>query len=316
MKNNKILVLYNTCGIKRDNTDWYIECINSLLNQDFDDYKVVLSSCLNSPECFKKIYETFGKKISYCYHAEPHTVNITFNKAVQECVKHFGEFESYLYVDSGCTFGNQRNVLAESYKNLKTNDYGMLSIQVDTDTGFDQIGFEHELKEVQIKEENFIIPLGKACNAHVILYSDEFLKVFNNKLWPDVFAAYCTESTFSFQCAAVEKRWAILKDMVIEHQKSVDGASSSVSHWSTVHHNPWNNLLCDRDARDFINDPEAIEAGLGYEECNEIMIHDSTKYDENDNPKEPDSLIRMINKYFFLSKEELDYDKMKCKFIA
>ena len=69
-------------------------------------------------------------------------------------------------------------------------------------------------------------------------------------------------------------------------------------------------------ARDFINDPEAIEAGLGYEECNEIMIHDSTKYDENDNPKEPDSLIRMINKYFFLSKEELDYDKMKCKFIA
>lgn len=312
----KILVVYNTCGIKCDNTDWYIKCINGLLNQDFDDYKVVLSSCLNRPESFKKIYNTFGKRISYCYHAEPHTVNITFNKTVQECVKEFGEFESYLYVDSGCTFGDQKNILAESYKSLKANDYGMLSLQVDTDTGFDQVGFEHEPSEAQIKEENFIIPLGKACNAHVILYSNEFLKAFNNKIWPDVFAAYCTESTFSFQCAALGKRWAILKDIVIEHQKSVDGASSSVPHWSPVHHNPWNNLLCGRDARDFINDPQAIEAGLGYEECNEIMMHDPTKYDEDSFSKDPENLIRMINKYFFLSKEEVDYDTMKYKFIS
>tara|TARA_R110000737_G_scaffold77013_2_gene107923 strand:- start:166 stop:1119 length:954 start_codon:yes stop_codon:yes gene_type:complete len=315
-ENNKILVVYNTCGIKGDNTDWYIKCINSLLSQDFQDYKVVLSSCLNSPECFKKIYETFGNKISYCYHAEPHTINITFNKAVQECVREFGEFESYLYIDSGCTFGDQKNVLTESYKNFKTNDYGMLSVQVDTDTGLDQVGLKHETNHIQIREKNLIVPLGKACNAHVILYSNDFLKNFNNKLWPDIFAAYCTESTFTFLCSAIKKKWAILKNIEIEHQKSIDGASLSLPHWSTVHHNPWNNLLCDRDARDFINDPEAIEAGLGYEECNEIMIHDSTKYDENDNPKEPDSLIRMINKYFFLSKEELDYDKMKCKFIA
>ena len=96
----KLLVVYNTCGIKCDNTDWYIKCINSLLEQDFDDYRVVLSSCMNGPECFKRVYDTFGNKISYCYHAEPHTVNITFNKTVQECVNRFGEFEGYLYVDS------------------------------------------------------------------------------------------------------------------------------------------------------------------------------------------------------------------------
>ena len=315
MKDRKMLVVYNTCGIKNNNTDWYIECINSFLDQDFDDYRIVLSSCLNSPECFSKVYDTFGNKISYCYHAEPHTVNITFNKTVQECVNLFGEFESYLYVDSGCTFGEQKDVLSKTYNSFKNNDYGMLSLQVDTDTGFDQIGLEHEAGHVQIKEDNFIVPLGKACNAHVILYSNDFLKTFNNKIWPDVFAAYCTESTFSFLCSAIKKRWAILKNIEIEHQKSVDGASCSVPHWSPVHHNPWNNLLCGRDAREFINDPEAHASGLGYEECNDIMNHNPDAYDEDGFPKEPEKLIENINKYFFLNSEELDYDKIKHKFV-
>jgi len=311
-----MLVVYNTCGIKQDHPEWYIKCLNSLLSQEFEDYRVVLSSCLNSMDCFREIYNTFGNQISYCYHAEPHTVNITFNKTVQECVKQLGEFESYLYVDSGCTFGEQKNVLAEAYENLKTNSYGMLSLQTNTDTGFDQIGFDHEPEEVQIKDENFIIPVGKACNAHVILHDNEFLKNFNNKIWPDVFAAYCTESTFTFLCAAIEKRWAILKDIEIEHHKSIDGASCSVPHWSLAHNNPWNNLLHGRDAAEFIRDPEAHTAGLGYEECNNIMNHDLNAYNESGYPKDPDKLINNINKYFFLNSEELDYDRIKCKFIS
>ena len=39
-----------------------------------------------------------------------------------------------------------------------------------------------------------------------------------------------------------------------------------------------------RDALDFINDPEAYYAGLGYEECNDIMNHNSKSYDEEGNP--------------------------------
>tara|TARA_R110000824_G_scaffold115732_3_gene266886 strand:+ start:1386 stop:2345 length:960 start_codon:yes stop_codon:yes gene_type:complete len=314
----KILVVYNTCGINfnRDNTDWYIQCIDSLLNQDFEGFHVVLSSCLNSPECIRKLYSIFGNRISYSLVAEPLTVNVTFNKAVQECVKSFGEFESYLYVDSGCTFNDQKNVLAEAYKSFKTNDYGMLALQIDNDTGYEQLGLDHDPKEIQIKGEDFIIPLGKACNAHVILYSNEILKTFNNKIWPDVFAAFCTESTFSFLCSTIKKRWAILKDIEVEHQKAVDGASCSVPHCSPLHKNPWNNLLFGRDAKDFINDPEAIEAGLGYEECNEIMMHDSTKYDENSYPKNSQKLIEVITKYFFLTKEELDYDNIKYRFVS
>jgi len=316
VENRKLLVVYNTCGIKRDNTDWYIKCINSLLDQDFDGYKIVLSSCLNSPACFKKIYNTFGNKISYCYHAEPHTVNITFNKTVQECVKHYGEFEGYVYVDSGVVF-NYHDVLCRAYDLYKSGPNAFVTIQVDSDTGFDQIGLQNESSEsVQIKSRDFVIPVGSACNLHSQIFSNEAYKTYNNKLMPDVFKAYCTESTFSFLCAALKKKWVILKDMSVHHKKGCDGASTSVPHWSPEHGNPWNNLFFGRNAMDFINDPEAISAGLGYEECNKIMVHDPNKYDENGFSKEPQKLIEMIKKYFLLTEGELSYDKIKCKFIA
>jgi hypothetical protein len=315
MKNKKLLVVYNTCGIKRDNTDWYIECINSLLNQDFDDYRVVLSSCLNSPKCFKKIYDTFGDKISYCYHSEPHTVKTTFKKTVQECVKEFGNFEVYLYVDSG-VIADHPDVIKKAYDLYKSGPYAFVSVQVDTDTGFDQIGLQHEASDpAQVKNKDMVIPVGSACNLHSQIFSHEAYEAYNQKLMPDVFKAYCTESTFSFLCAALKKKWVILKDVVVSHKKGVDGASASVPHWSPVHKNPWNNLFCNRNALDFINDPEAIEAGLGYEECNKIMLHDPAKYDDNGYSKNPQKLVEMINKYFFLTKQELNYDKIKCKFI-
>jgi hypothetical protein len=316
MKDRKLLVIYNTCGISgRNNTDWYVKSLNKLLEQNFDNYRVVFSSCLNSEECRDEIFSTFGGKISYCHHSQPHTVNVTFNKTVQECVKHFGEFEGYLYVDSGILFTDDA-AMKNAYDLFKRGTAAFVTIQVDTDTGFDQIGLEHETGSSQVNEENMVIPVGKACNLHSQIFSNEAFKVFNKKLMPDVFKAYCTESTFSFLCAALKKNWAVLKEVMLHHKKGVDGASSSVPHWSPEHGNPWNNLFCGRDARQFIEDPAAQEAGLGYEECNEIMMHDPTKYDEKGHSKSPQKLIEMINKYFFLTEEELDYDKIQCEFRA
>tara|TARA_R100000808_G_C2149493_1_gene157899 strand:+ start:1855 stop:2814 length:960 start_codon:yes stop_codon:yes gene_type:complete len=317
IEKNKILLVYNTCGIKRDNTDWYIECLEGFLRQKFDGFRVVLSSCLNSPRCFKTIAKRFGNRISYCYHQEPHTVNITFNKTVQECVKEFGEFEQYVYVDSGCHFGDNPDVLSMAYESMKKNNYGMLSLQVDTDEALQAIDptLKYESKEIQITGEDLIIPLGKACNGHVIFHSNEFLKNYNNKIWPDVFAAYCTESTFTFLCSAMGKKWAILKDLKIEHRKAVDGPSSSVPHISAKYRNPWNNLLYGRNALDFVHDKDASDAGMGYEECNNVMMHNKDAYDENELPLNPDSLKKNINKYFFLNKGDLDYNNIKCRFI-
>tara|TARA_R110000824_G_scaffold115732_3_gene266885 strand:+ start:411 stop:1364 length:954 start_codon:yes stop_codon:yes gene_type:complete len=315
MKNRKILVVYNTCGIKNDNTEWYIKCINELLNQDFEGSHVVLSSCLNSPECFKKLYSTFRKRISYCYHAEPHGVNITFNKTVQECVKHFGEFEGYLWVDSG-VFDCPPDSLKKMYDSFKLNSYGVLSVQTDTDTCFQVLepNLTNNSDTAQIINKDYVIPIGKAVNFHLTLFGGEIYKEYN-KIVPDVFAAYCSESTLGFICASVNKRWAILKDLLVKHHKSIDGATLCVPHHSPIYRNHWNNLLYGRNALDFINDKEAHRVGLGYEECNEIMMHDPSAYGDDGRALHKEQLIKVIDKYLFLSKDELNYDDNKIKFI-
>ena len=319
MENRKILVVYNTCGINKDNTEWYIHCINSFLNQDFEGYRVVLSSCLNSPECVKKLYSTFGNRISYSFVGDRLTVNVTFNNAVRECVKEFGEFESYLYVDSGCIFDNEKDVLSRLYESFKRDEdlkNGMISVQATTDEGLDQLGdpFIYESPEVQITGENYTIPVGRAINLHVSLYSNEILKKYG-KILPDVFAAYCSESVLSFLAASIDSKWAVMADRQVKHLKSIDGATLCVPHHSPVYGNYWNNLLYGRNALDFINDEEARLSGFGYEEHQSVMNHAREAYRDG-RAIYPDKLSSFIKKYLFLSKSELDYDKMKISFVA
>jgi hypothetical protein len=101
--------------------------------------------------------------------------------------------------------------------------------------------------------------------------------------------------------------------MMILHYPSLEGASASFAWNSVEHKNSWNNLLHGRNALDFINDQEAIDAGLGYEECGGIMMHKKDAFDENGYSKNPEKLKEIIKKYMFLTKEELDYDEIKYK---
>ena len=125
--------------------------------------------------------------------------------------------------------------------------------------------------------EGFDLVSGWKKNLDIKLEQDtsvlniSYKNIDKGKIIPDVFAAYCTESTFSFLTAAVASKWIILKDLQVKHLKGVDGASSSQPHGSLVYGNSWNNLLYGRDARDFIFNQDAIQSGLGYEECNKII---------------------------------------------
>lgn len=315
---NKMLVVYNTCGIKKDNTEWYKECIRSILNQKFDGYRVVLSSCLNSPDCIRELMETFKDSISYCLHSQLNTVNITFNKAVRDCVNKYGEFETYLYVDSGCSFGEQDYFIEKLYDSYKAGSYGMITCQSDTDEALHVLDdrFTYQTSDVQIKNEDYIIPIGKSINIHTHLYSNDIYQKYEGILCPDVFSAFCTESVLGFVCASAGKKWAIMKDYQVHHRPSIDGASAGFSHNSIRHQNTWNNLLFNRDANDFIKDKEAYEVGLGYEECNNIMNHNPEAYESDGTARHPEELMTKIKKYFYLSKEELNYDKLKSVFKA
>ena len=314
--NNKVLLVYNTCGLRGDNTEHYIKCIKTFLEQDFKDFKIILSSCKNSPECIKQLFSTFGNKISYCLTPELHTVNITFNNAVQKAVSEFGEFESYMYVDSGCWF-EKKDIITKTYKCLKSGPVGIVAVQVDNDEALDVLDpkFKHSTDEIQIKGKDYVIPIGKSINQHVHLFSKEIFRNCNHKIEPDVFAAHCSESVFNYIAAASGQRWVIMADEQVNHHRSIDGASSGFSHHSHEHGNTWNNLLYNRDANDFINDKEAFEVGVGYEECNNIMNHNPDAYDENGFAKHPQRLLEKVNQYFFLNDDELDYEKIKCKFI-
>lgn len=294
----------------------YISSLNSIVGQDFDGFKVVVSAYHNSSECLQKLKLTFDDKIEivqYQHNKElPLHVNVTFNKTVQECVKKFGNFEYYLYVDSGCHFydsGREKHgnkVLQEAYSTLKQNqNYAMASYRVDRDFK------PHAIPVPDTPGQDFVMPPGTAVNGHLNFFHNDMYEAFNKKLWPDVFKADCSESVFTYLCGAVNKRWIILKDIVLQHKPDVDGASNSYPRLRGAAH--WNNLMFDRDIQDMIQSTEAIEAGMGYEELWKIMPHNVECYDEDGNAKYPKKLKKVVNEFLFLNDTELDYDDIDVK---
>ena len=212
------------------------------------------------------------------------------------------------------------------FQSFKRNDSiknGIISCQTDTDEGLDQLGnnFKYESTEIQIKSEDYTISVGKAINLHVSLFSNELFKAYD-KILPDVFAAFCTESTFSFLAASVLSKWVIMADRQVRHLKAIDGPVASQPHrvsaadkdGNIINNNSWNNLLYGREALDFINDPEAYTSGLGFEEHQNIMIHNPVAYKDG-LPTDPNGLLKSVKKYLFLSEKEINYDDINTKFI-
>jgi hypothetical protein len=343
IQDRKILVVYNTCGIRKENIEWYIECIDNILNQEFEGFHVALSSCLNSQECFRRLYQKFKDKISYCLYPEKNVIQVTFNKTVQEVVKKYGEFEGYMYIDSGVNLENQTNVLSEAYKRLETDKYGIVTIQTDTDTAFNDLmggyvgeemiadhphaysewskkrggyAYETAFGDIQITNKDFIVPPGGTCNLHISLFSNEYWKTFDRKISPDVFVAFCAESTYIYSCKAIKKDWVIVADLQVRHVKAVEAPCSGYNHISSTTGNYWDNLFCGRSALEWMNDPEAKKAGLGYHNhpnapLESRMQYDLDAYRQDNTAKNPALLLEVLKKYFFLTKEELDYDKIK-----
>lgn len=302
---NKILVVFNICGIKgRINTDYYISAINSILDQDFDGFHVTLSSCKSSPIELNKLKKIFGDRISYYITDELRTVNVTFNHAVIKTVENLGEFDGYLYVDSGIHFQNQKNILQQIYNLYKSGPYGMVTVSASNDTGFPEW-----LPFAQPPKEDYIIPVGRACNLHCQLFSNELYKEFY-KIIPDIFVAYCTESVFSFYCAAIKTKWIILGNYIVYHDKGIDGATAGFDHTGPKGRN-WDNLF-EGSVLDWKNDPRAQANGFGFEEMQGIFYHNKSQYDENGFCINED-LKEYIKEKLYM---KLDYSTIEHKFIV
>lgn len=303
------LIVFNTCEIQKNNLFLYIKSIENLLNQNYDNYEIVVSGCAITKATKAGLQKRFGNKLLYNYIDEIHTVNVTFNKTVDEIVKRKGHYSGYIYIDSGVDVKNNSHAISEIYSRASTGKYGIVTLQTDTDTGFENwFGVPQGF---HFTGNDFIMPVGKCCNLHFNYFNDEIYK-FYGKIIPDIFVAYCTESIFSFITSALRLQWVIIKDLILEHAKSVDGATSGFEHLGKKGY--WNNLMCGLDIRDILADPRAKSTGFGYEEWQRIFMHDPIKYDENGLSLDP-GLKEFIKEKMYLSKNLFDYDKIQCETI-
>lgn len=307
-----MLVVYNTCGISgREDTGYYIKALESILNQNFPDFKVVLSSCLNSLESINLIKRYFGDDIEYNCILDRVPVSVSFNDSVDKCISKFGEFDSYLFVDSGIDFSTNDMVLSGLHDLLLSGPYSMVSARTDTDTGMDD-WFKTDVKgDSLFSSGHFEIPVGKAINLHVQLFSESVRKTYG-RILPDIFAGQCMESVFSFLAAAIKTKWVVHQSLILKHLTGMDGPSSGFAphkHVQETGKPRWDHVFASSESiKDIIS--RGLDYGMGYEENQGIFNHLAEKYDENGFCLD-EQLKSYIRDNLFLPRNIFDYSKIR-----
>ena len=206
---------------------------------------------------------------------------------------------------------------------METGRYGMVTPQPENDTEyFSGLGVgryrgdDEYARSILFKHGDYLIPIGKGMGTHTNLISEELRKYYG-KVYPDIFASHCTESTFSFLNAGLKKQWLLMKDFILPHQISLDGQSSGFSpaEWQQIHKRPtFDHPYKIESILKRLLIPEAIRSGFGYEECRDILKHDKAQFDDNYHCVNED-LKKFLKSAVFLTQEELNYDTIKYRFI-
>lgn len=306
-----ILSVYNICGILWDNTDKYIPYLQTLYDQDID-HKIVVSACMPKDRTIPTLSEKFPN-IDFVVTNDNLPVNITFNLAVLEMIKKYGDFEAYMYMSCDSYFTNKTQL--KGLHSLMNDDVGIVCPRLMKDSGyafglklgahrFDDMGASFEM----FKFGNYKIPVGRAVNAHTMLYSRK-IQDFYGRCCPDIFKGFCTESVLSFVTGAIGLDWIIAKNVIMGHDVGLDtpSAGQGVQEHSKTrpsHDHPFiGETLLDK----FTN-PEAIKLGLGYEECQGVVMHDETQWDSNGHCIN-DQLKHYIKSNLYLQ-SEFDYEQI------
>lgn len=310
---NKLLVIFNTCGINRARENFYQYAfhIQTILDQGFKDMHLVVSSCMNSDNAKNYLMNTFGKELSYNFIDDQLPVSITFNHSVKKCIEKFGKFDGYLYLDSGINFLGSDDFISKLYDLYSTKKYAMVSSRVTHDGGWDT--WFNGQEESLFNNNVFEIPVGKAINLHAQIFSSEMLEYYGNIL-PDIFAGQCMESTFSFLCAALKKKWGVHKEVLLNHETSMDGASSGFLPfmWERQGNKKWDHLFGTNESiLDIIN--RGVKYGMGYEELQGIIMHDKNKYD-SDGYAIDENLKSYIKENLYLKQNQFDYNNINHNF--
>lgn len=314
-----ILAIYNICGILHDNTEKYIPYLQSIVDQKFDG-KIIVSACMPRSRTIPALRERFPE-IDFVSIDQNLPVNITFNFSVLRGIEKYGNFDSYAYIscDSYCT---QPNQLAGLYEIMKNHEScGLVCPRLLRDSGY-AFGLRmgaHRLDDYGASLEMFqygdyVIPVGRAVNAHTLLYSHK-IQEYYGKCCPDIFKGFCTESVLSFVCGAVNANWIISKDIIMGHDVGMDTPSAGQGvqeHAKTrpTHDHPF---MGDSLLPVFFNE-EAKRLGLGYEECQGVLMHDPNQWTDNGFCRN-DSLKEYIKNNLYLTESTFDYGNINGSFV-
>jgi hypothetical protein len=274
---NRLAIIFNTCGINEgrnltSHVDKYVERINTIFEQDITDSHVFISSCLNSVESLQYVKSKVNGPLTVNLIKEKLPVNVTFNHTALKAREIFGEFEGYLYVDSGVSFVKPTDI-SVLYDLLAKNEYAMVAARASSDNGY-QRWFGNNLNS----SGDFEIPIGKTVNMHCQVFSKDVLDVYGY-LDPDIYAGFCSESVFSFMCSALGKKFVLSKDVTVSHLTGLDGPSAAFfpPDWEASGNVTYDHPFLVDSVVDIAK--KGYEFGFGYEECQHIVDHDPNKYD-------------------------------------
>ena len=318
----RCLIVYNIAGYRHDNTNKYpffMEGIKRQFQTFNGELKIIVAGNGLRPHTFpylKNMYPEFD----YIDIKDNLPVNITFNKGVLEGVKRYGNFDSYVFFTADALLTSNNEIEGMTTNMANNPNIGMYSAQIDVDScyayGLKLGGGRFVIDDERARYEMFkdgtdyLVPPGRACAAHVNFYSD-YLFRFYGRCCPDIFKGYCTESIFSFINAAIKKHWAISKDFLIKHNAGMDGGSCGQDAEENRILKPetggYDHPFYGETLLPIFQNDYARSIGLGYEECQNIVNHDPSQFDENYFCIN-EELKEYIKENLYLQKHQFDYD--------
>lgn len=316
----KLLVVYNTMGLSGvENIPYYVDSLRSLLSQTMaksDDVKIVVSACCPTNMAMIQFQNTFGDLISYNFIHDNLPVSVTFNHSVGRCVEQFGEFEGYLYIDSGISFWDpscRYDALQALWNVHKSGPYAITAAMPSNDDGRQWWGITYE------PGVDYVFPVGKTTNMHAQIFSSDWKNAFK-RILPDIFASHCMESVFSHMAASIHRKFIITQKVHLLHNHSMDGASIGSRQQDTDRTKMSSMFetggLLFKTTKDIDQKyMEGVDLGFGIEECKEYWKHRPELFDENGYAKNP-GLAPFMAKEMFLNDLEFSYSNIKSVFIG
>jgi len=311
----KFLVVYNICEFRQRNYEWYRRCLDNLLNQDYDpdSFQLLVSGCGVSEETEKKLMMRYGQRVWHNHVLARLPVQITFNKAIENVIHHTKtDYDGFIYIDSGMNCGSSKNIFTEISKRSQTKKYAMLTIQPNTDSGFQQINAAGKLTDSSWKHttpytEDMEIRIGYSLCLH-FQYFNRAIRDYYGKVLPDIFPSGF-ESVLAYLASGLHLKWSIIKDIMIEHQISVDGPNSGTPKIPLR-----DQLMFGLDIKTTIINNYAKSLGLGYSEWagGVSMAHDPEKFDEEGFAKD-ERLKEYLRDNLSVKPNRFDYDQIPCK---